>query len=470
MNVNLVKGDKLANAGPEKSWDDNFMAGFAAEYANNKAIMLQAKAERSAINAKVAGYIDQLDTNVDITELTPTQQNAVTNYLVKQRGEYANAASQIARIEDPSSPLYMELRTKMNGISQSFQNLATQVNSYKEDKASYLKDFDNSLISEGNELNTLSQASKLYTNEASLGVGQGGSLVFWNEAKEDYDSYNQMPKPFLKDFDGANKLLEMNKNIYSTGRALTGSRKNMVRQQVNNILAKGGRQGLLSLATDDFITEGGLGLGPHLFDPANEDALKEAVLTSYMDVLTESADQGAMDKRPATRAGGSGMSGALKDEINVSGHVQDKAEEFAKLSANAGGGSGATASEMANIVNSIDPGSTKMYVTKGELYNKFLFGLDEEDSAEQRKAFTEQFGDYNLYITNPLKDPRLDTRGLDVNLSNPQSAYEFYISNSDLSNKAKSYYINAHRNQKSTSSNSKASSGGNKNSGSLDNL
>ena len=332
MNKELVQGNLIANAPPAKTWDDNLTEGFAAGYANHKLIMQEAKAKKDAINSKVAGYIDALDTNVDVTDLTPTQQNSITNYLVKQRSEYADAASRIAKIEDPTSPQYMELRTKINGISQSFQNLATQVKSYKEDKASYLKDFDNGLISDGNEINTLNEASKLYTNEASLGVGEGGSLVFWNEGKETYDSYNQIPKPFLKDFDGANQLLEMNKSIYSAGSTLTGARKNMIRQQLNNILIKGGRRGLLSLASDDFIMQGGLGLeDPELFAPGNDDDLRQAVLDNYMNVLTDTAAQGARDKRPSSRGGSGGFSGALKDEINVSGNVADKALQFSLL-------------------------------------------------------------------------------------------------------------------------------------------
>mgnify|MGYP006247365013 CR=1 FL=1 len=109
MNKELVQGDLIANAPPEKTGVDNLNEGFKAGYANYKLIMAEAKAKKDAINTKVAGYIDALDTNVDVTDLTPTQQNSVTNYLVKQRSEYADAASRIAKIEDPSSPQYMEL-------------------------------------------------------------------------------------------------------------------------------------------------------------------------------------------------------------------------------------------------------------------------------------------------------------------------------------------------------------------------
>lgn len=469
MNKELVQGDLIANAPPAKTWDDNLTEGFAAGYVNHKLIMKEAQAKKDAINAKVAGYIDALDTNIDVTDLTPSQQNSITNYLVKQRSEYADAASRIAKIEDPTSPMYMELRTKINGISQSFQNLATQVKSYKEDKASYLKDFDNGLISDGNEINTLNEASKLYTNEASLGVGKGGSLVFWNEGKETYDSYNQMPKPFLKDFKGANQLLEINKSIYSAGSTLVGARKNMVRQQLNNILIKGGRRGLLSLASDDFIMQGGLGIeDPELFAPGNDDALRQAVLDNYMNILTDTAAQGARDKRPSSRTGSGGFSGALQDEINVSGNIADKALQFSLLSKDAiGGNTVATANQMANIINSIDPASTKIYVTKGQLYEKFLVGMDEEDSPEARKKFVDKFGNFNMYITNPSKDPQEDARGITVNISDPKSMFEFYINNSDLSAKAKNYYIDLYGKQ---TSGSQGDSNNNSNSGSLDNL
>ncbi len=446
MNKQLVQGSALVSAPPAKTWDESLQEGFAEGFANTKLLMQQAQAKKNAINAKTAGYIDALDTNVDITELTSTQQQAITNYLVEQRSEYADAASQLAKIEDPTDPQYMELRTKINGISQSFKNLATQVGSYKQDKASYLKDFDNSLISNGNEINTLDEASKLYTDQASLGVGQGGSLVFWNEGKETYDPYNQMPKPFLKDFATADEVLKLNKNLYNAGSSLTGARRNMVRQQLNNLLTKGGRKTLLSMAQDDFVVQGGLGLSdPELFAPGNDDDLRQAVLDNYMNILTDTAAQGARDKRPSSRNGSGGFSGALKDEINVSGHIADKALQFSQMDG------AVAADQMANIINSIDPTSTKIYVTKGQLYEKFMVGKDEEDSPELRKQFVEQFGNFSMYITNPSKDPREDARGITVNTSDPKSMFEFYINNSDLSAKAKNYYIDLYGKQASGS-------------------
>ena len=472
MNRNLVKGATVLSTPTQPTWDDSFMADFNKGQEGFKIAQQYAKGQKDAINQKVAGYIDSLDTNVDVTELTDTQQKAVTNYLVKQRNEYAAAASQIAKIEDPSSPMYSELRDKINGIQMSFKNLAGQVNSYKKDKASYLQDFDNNLISDGNELSTLSESANLYTNGADLGVGEGGGLVFWDQNKETYSSYNQMPKPFLKDFGAADQLLSMNSSVYSAGQALTGARKTMMRQKLNNIISKGGRSSLLSMASDDFIMEGGLGIqDPELFKPGNDDALKQAVMDSYMDLLSDSAAQGANDKRPASHRGSGGYSGALKDEVNVSGPVANNALEFSKFGGPVAANQRENKSrEMVNIINSIDPTSKQAYASRGEFYDMWKTGFDLEDSKETRAKFSQQYGPSQIFSINPQDVP--GSKPLTVNTDDPYELYEFYLKNSGLSTKARNHYLTnfdrqkKESNPKQTKTNNNPSTKG----GSLDNI
>jgi hypothetical protein len=464
MNINLVKGNTALSTPTQPTWDESLVAGMekgqeALEISRNND-----KIERKAINQKVSGYIDALDTNVDITELTETQQKAVTNYLVKQRNEYANAASMIAKIEDPSSPMYSELRDKINGIQMSFKNLAGQVNSYKKDKASYLKDFDNNLISDGNELGTLSESANLYTDGADLGVGAGGGLVFWNQNKETYSSYNQMPKPFLKDFGAADQLLQMNSSVYSSGQALTGARKNMMRQKLNNIISKGGRSSLLSMASDDFIMEGGLGIqDPELLKPGNEDALKQVVMDSYMEVLSNSANQGANDKRPASSSKAAGIGGALRDEINTGGPAVNKAMDFAQTFAvNVPGNQRETKTrEMVAIINSIDPSSKLVYNSRSQFFNALLNAKnsDWEDTKEGRARFNQKYGSAQIFAIDP--NDGQESKGIAINTDNPQDVYEFYLKNTGLSSKAQGYFIDQFRNQqKGTKNNQQASSGG----------
>lgn len=472
MNRNLVKGAEALSTPTQPAWNDSLVAGYMEGDKISKIAQQYARVKKDAINQKVAGYIDSLDTNVDVTELTEDQQKAVTTYLVDQRNEYAVAASQIAKIEDPSSPMYSELRDKINGIQMSFKNLAGQVNSYKKDKASYLKDFDNNLISDGNELSTLSESANLYTNGASLGVGQGGGLVFWNENKQTYNSYNQMPKPFLKDFAASDELLKMNSDVYNSGQALTGARKNMMRQKLSNIISKGGRSSLLSMASDDFIIEGGLGIqDPELFKPGNDDALKQSVMDSYMDVLSDSAAQGANDKRPASKRGSGGYSGALKDEVNVSGPVANNALEFSKFSTPVAANQRENKSrEMVNIINSIDPASKQAYASRGEFYDMWTTGYDLDDNEETRAKFSQQYGPSQIFSINPKDVP--GSKPLAINTDDPYELYEFYLKNTGLSTKARNHYLTnfdrqkKESNPKQTKTNNNPSTGG----GSLDNI
>ena len=97
----------------------------------------------------------------------------------------------------------------------------------------------------------------------------------------------------------------------------------MVRQKLNNMVSSGGRDTLLSLASDDFIIEGGLGLqDPTLFEKENEAFLKEAVLDGYMSVLEDSASQGAIDNRPKVSGGGKGAVRIRPRAVRLSRELQ----------------------------------------------------------------------------------------------------------------------------------------------------
>ena len=147
MDQGLVRGEALIGQSKQQNLAKSFQEGFEGvlqEVAVNRAKDL---AEKKAINNRVGNYINQLNSDIDLTELMPSQNKAVKDYLVKNRNEYASYASEIAKIEDPSDSRYLELVDKMNGIKRSFGNLASQVKNFKQDKVSYLKDFDDKRIS-----------------------------------------------------------------------------------------------------------------------------------------------------------------------------------------------------------------------------------------------------------------------------------------------------------------------------------
>ena len=441
MDQGLVKGAALLGASNQSNWGQAFQEGLNASTSAAAINIAKQKAEKQRINTKVGGYIDNLNSEVDLTKLTAEQTKAVTNFLVENKNEYARAASEIARIDDPTDPRYMELRNTMNGVQTSFSNLANQINAFKEDKISYLKDFDDRRISDGNNIQSLSEAAGVFTDEASFGIGKGGNLNFWNEGKGEYENYTNIKKPFLKDFKAANNILSLNEKVYSAGSSLSGARQNMIRNKLKNMISSGGRDTLLSLASDDFLIEGGLNLqDPSLFDPANQDLLQDAVLNSYMDALIDTAAQGARDKKPARGRGSGGFSGALQDEINLSGPVVEEAMKFANLGGLADEGDKATA--IARYINSTNLSSKSMpYISRAEFFEDYMdvMDFDDDEVAEAEKEFAKEYGNSQIFKFNGQNPGQ--SRGINVNINDPQSLYKFYLQNSNLGSKATNYHL-----------------------------
>ena len=474
MNQQLVKGAAQVAASKRSTWNEAFQKNLTASLAVGAQKNMQRKAEKARANAKTASYIESLNSNVDTTSLSASQQSAVSNYLSEQKMAYADAARRISKLE-PTHPEYMRLRDEMNGVQMNFTNLAGSLNQYKQDKTNYLKDFDNSLLSAGNETGTFVEASKIYTDEGSVGIGQGGSLNFYDENKGEYKKYEEINKPFLKDTTAGNSILQMNEQVYNSGKELTGTRRNMIRQKLNNMISAGGRDTLLSLASDDFVIEGGLGLqDPSLFDKKNEALLKQSVLDGYMSVLEDSAAQGAIDNRPKVSGGGSGDRSrkTLDEEIPV---VEDAFEFSQVYSTNVEPGLREDKTLLlVQELNAIDPTKSGNYISRGTLYDMYLrdFKGDDyelDDDEETRANFINDYGDSQVYIFN--EDDPTQPMPVRINTDNPQDLYEFYLKNSNLPTRAQNYHIGKYgsyttNSEKPKENNTTSSTGG----GPLDNL
>ena len=449
MNQQLVKGAALIGQSNRSTWNQAFQKNLNASLAEGAKRQMVRKAEKARANAKTAGYIESLNSNVDTTSLSSSQQQAVSNYLTDQKMLYADAARRISKL-DPTHPEYMAVRDEMNAVQMNFTNLAGSLNQYKEDKSNYLEDFDNSLLS-------------------AVGIGDGGVLNFWNDTKGEYKKYQDIDKPFLKDTKSADGILQLNEQLYNSGKELNGTRRNMVRQKLNNMVSSGGRDTLLSLASDDFIIEGGLGLqDPTLFEKENEAFLKEAVLDGYMSVLEDSASQGAIDNRPKVSGGGRGAGGrkTLQEEIPV---VND-AFAFSQMSTNvAPGDREAKTRLLVQEINAIDPTKAGNYYSRGDFYNMWLDGVGEDDSNEAREIFVNTYGDSQIFLFNE-KDPER-SMPIKMNTDNPQDLYEFYLKNSNLNTRAQNYHIGQYDGYKNQSSKQNTNQKNNtESSGSYDNL
>jgi hypothetical protein len=158
-----------------------------------------------------------------------------------------------------------------------------------------------------------------------------------------------------------------------------------------------------------------------------------------MDALIDTAAQGARDKKPARGKGSGGFSGALQDEINLSGPVVEEAMQFSNLSqmpeAN-------KATAVAQFINSTNLSSKSMpYISRAEFFEDFIEvkDYDDDEIAEAEKAFTKEYGNYQIFKYNGSNPG--DSRGINVDINNPQSLYKFYLQNSNLGSKATNYHL-----------------------------
>ena len=465
MNQGLVKGAAQVGQSQISNWAESMQQGLNSGFQAAAINRSKQLAKKQRINEKVRGYIDNLNSNVDLTQLAPENQGAITNFLVKNRNIYAKAATEIAKIDDATDPRYMELRDIMNGVQNSFKNLAGQVGTFKEDKANYLKDFDARRISDGNEIGSLAGASKIYTDQGTMGVGEGGILNFWDEDKEEFTSYANVQKPFLKDFTAANSILKLNESVYSAGASLIGARQNMIRNKLKSMISSGGRDTLLSLASDDFLIDGGLNLeDDSLFEPANQDLLQDAVINSYMDALTDTAAQGARDKNSTSGKGNGIKSSALQDEIKVSGHIAEDALKFSNISQMPAGNE--RTSLALRFINGMDPtAKARPYISREAMLVEFKKSeeYDNDELEEAKEHFNSTYSDSPIFKYNP-SDP-LESVGIHIDISNPKALYKFYLQNSNLSGKAINYYLStgdliSKGNQKVSKDNQKSSGRG----------
>lgn len=184
-------------------------------------------AKNKAIQSKVNSYMGNLKTDMDFTSFSPDETKTMRNFLMTQRSEYANAAKEAAKFDDTTSPEYMEYVDIMQGVNNSFKNMASQLGAYKKGKVEYAENQLDGMYSNGNG-DANSNAARIYgfadedsDGMADIGVNApfkilaGGNIGFDLDGKE--VSYNNMQQPFLKDSKLALGILKDNETIYNKG-------------------------------------------------------------------------------------------------------------------------------------------------------------------------------------------------------------------------------------------------------------
>jgi hypothetical protein len=246
------------------------------------------EAKNKAVKNNINSMMSQMSDNVDLTAYTADEQKGIRNFITSERSRYAYAANEIAKIDDASSPEYQYYADMMNEVNNSFQNLKTQLDGYKQDKISFIEGNESGLFSAGNE--NFDTAASIYgLNEpTTFVIGEGGNIGFG--VGEQVISYKDFDKPFAKDFQTVNTILDKSNKLFNNHQELNQHSERALRAELMSSLNN--PKTLQSLLSSDF-NELGIEFPEGLvYDPANIDGVRQQVIETIMTGYRDVAKQG----------------------------------------------------------------------------------------------------------------------------------------------------------------------------------
>jgi hypothetical protein len=228
-NNQLIKGAALTS---KKFVDVGAAVGDGINYSKGSGNYKNPRvAKNQAIQAKVNAYMGKMKTDMDFTSFSPGETATMRSFLVDQRDKYAEAAKMAASFSDTSDPAYMEHVDIMNGVNNSFTNLAKQLESYKTGKVEYAQGQLDGIYSDGTDEEVATDTAAMYgfwdhDDDAStkkqgganspFQIMAGGNLGFNINGRE--VSYNGSPPLIDKDYKTAIGIIKDNESAYTAGK------------------------------------------------------------------------------------------------------------------------------------------------------------------------------------------------------------------------------------------------------------
>jgi len=290
----------------------------------NKDVSRQMQLQRMYQDRNVRRYIDNLPPGADIDKLPASMQEPVQMFLNDKRMRYGQMARQISRPGAAiGSPMYMKLQADMNKTANEIKNLSNQLDNFKALKTEFLEDFDEGIISNGS--NT-SQLKELFsTDEYKIDL-TSGSLQFILENGETVNGAN-LPKYFNRNATAVDGLLKLNQQAYKSAMPIMDKTSDyLYRRQVTQLVTQGGRDGLLSLATDKFLDNPMIDVdniddpNAYLLKEENHKQLQDFVINNWMQGIS-SAAQSAYNMKQRVSNAASGISAKNAMQIWNSGDL-----------------------------------------------------------------------------------------------------------------------------------------------------
>ena len=282
-----------------------------------------------AIQAGINTNMGKMKTDMDLTGLAPDQQTAIKDFLLHERGRYAEAANAISKIGDASDPQHAYYTDIMNGVNNSFVNLNKQLTSYKEGKVGFADSSTNGLLSNGQDPESFNNLSSIYRLEgepAEMFVAADGNLAFAANGSDVL--YNDLEEPVLKDYKLAKAYTAKANEIYILGNEMTDVAK--ANYMIDLDLMLQDPNALKSIISGDFTKEG-LDFSDVVYDEADPQATRDQVTEIMLQSFSDVASEGAAEKRRKQRLGGKTSAYMEKRQVqlnNLNKYIEADEDKF----------------------------------------------------------------------------------------------------------------------------------------------
>lgn len=315
-NQQLIEGELFAATGGLKDGgflDVGGIVGAELEKANKgiqagreraRRLIKEQETKAKAVDKQIAGYVNKMKSNIDLTGISPEQQKAIQSYLVDQKNEYVKAANEIVNYS-ASDPEYMHYADIMNSVNNSFVNLSNTLKTYKTNQAEFIDDFQNNRLSNGDLLRK-KQAGEIYDPLTTFSI-ENGDFVF-NTSDGNKVNFRDFKNPSEKAFETATAIAKIANTVYKAGSKLNPTQAASIRLQLEEAFNTN-PNALRSIAADGFFTGQPMAIDQKaLNDVENTEELQRMVINQLMEGISQSALQGYNDKKARTNTPSSSSS------------------------------------------------------------------------------------------------------------------------------------------------------------------
>jgi len=266
---------------------------------------------RRQTEAKAATYLGAME-SMDMGVVPETYRGGVEQVLTNFKNQYFETAMALKDTK-PDHPDYLNLKDKLSTINNSIKKVAGTFSDMAKNRKEDLEFISNRDYSAGNNAEKVDFINNVLTGSADMFIDEFGNVSFDNNGN--WTSYDNLPNVAAYDARSFNSILTTLDGASRLNRSLTDSDRTLYKAKLMNIIKSGGRDTAISLGSDDFLVDGGMGLGGEAEYDANPEAYKQKLIDSYMNLFENAANDSA--QRYNARLAQRGSQGGGRGSKNI---------------------------------------------------------------------------------------------------------------------------------------------------------